>query len=79
MDDVLEIAKAFQKEYGGYGLTEDQNLDCFKILAPAWGANPGIWIEGENGKLAYGSVQLSLIHILSGCVRPSQYRKVQAS
>lgn len=57
MDDVLEIAKAFQKEYGGYGLTEDQNLDCFKILAPAWGANPGIWIEGENGKLAYGSVQ----------------------
>lgn len=57
MDDVINIAKTFQKEYGGYGLTENQNLDCFKILAPAWGANPGIWVETENGELGYGSVQ----------------------
>lgn len=57
MDDVLNIAKTFQKEHGGYGLTENQNLDCFKILATAWGAYPGIWVETEDGKLGYGSVQ----------------------
>lgn len=57
MDDVINIAKAFQKEYGGYGLTENQNLDCFYILATAWGAYPKIWTETENGELGYGSVQ----------------------
>lgn len=57
MDDVINIAKAFQKEYGGYGLTENQDLDCFKILATAWGAYPKIWVETESGELGYGSVQ----------------------
>ena len=36
MDDVIAIAKAFQENYGGYGLTEDQELECFKMLAVAW-------------------------------------------
>ena len=57
IDDVINIAKAFQKEYGGYGLTENQDLDCFKILATAWGAYPKIWVETESGELGYGSVQ----------------------
>ena len=57
MDDVVNIAKTFQKEYGGYGLTENQDLDCLKVLAPAWGAHPDIWVETEDGRLGYGSVQ----------------------
>lgn len=57
MDDVINIAKTFQKEYGGYGLTENQNLECFNILATAWGAYPGLWVETDNGDLGYGSVQ----------------------
>lgn len=57
MDDLINIAKSFQKEYGGYGLTENQNLDCFKILATAWGAYPSIWVKTETGDLGYGSVQ----------------------
>lgn len=57
MDDLINIAKTFQKEHGGYGLTEDQNLTGLNVLAPAWGAHPGIWVETENGELGYGSVQ----------------------
>ncbi|MBS4981370.1 MAG: extracellular solute-binding protein [Lachnospiraceae bacterium] len=57
MDDVINIAKTFQKEYGGYGLTENQDLIGLKVLAPAWGAYPSIWVESENGELGYGSVQ----------------------
>lgn len=57
MDDVIAIAKAFQENYGGYGLTENQDLDCFKMLAVAWGAHPDIWVETADGSLGYGSVQ----------------------
>lgn len=57
MDDVIAIAKAFQENYGGYGLTENQDLTCFKMLAVAWGAHPDIWVETADGSLGYGSVQ----------------------
>lgn len=57
MDELIEMAKAFQSKYGGYGITEDQSLESLKILAPAWGAHPDIWITDEDGKAVYGSVQ----------------------
>lgn len=64
MDDVLSIAKAFQKEYGGYGLAENQGLSSLNILAPAWGAHPGIWVETDNGNFEYGSVQPEMKEVL---------------
>lgn len=57
MDDVVEIASTFAEKYGGYGMAEDQNLDNFFRIALSWGAHPGIWLEQEDGKLGYGSVQ----------------------
>lgn len=57
MDDVVEIAKAFMKEHGGYGIAVDQTLDYLNLLAVAWGAHPDLWIKDENGSIVYGSVQ----------------------
>ena len=34
-------------------------------LAVAWGAHPGIWVEGEDGNLEYGSVQPQMKEVLA--------------
>lgn len=65
MDDVLNIGRAFMKKHGGYAMTEDQNLDCMKMMAPAWGAHPDIWITQTDGKVGYGSVQPQMKDVLS--------------
>lgn len=57
MDDVVNICKAFMKEYGGYGIAVDQTLDYLNLLAIAWDAHPDMWIKGADGKIVYGSVQ----------------------
>ncbi len=57
MDDVVTIVKAFSEEYGVSGMPVDNALNELEIIAPAWGAYPGIWVEDENGEIAYGSVQ----------------------
>lgn len=57
MDDVAEIAKAFMKEHGGYGIAVDQTLDYLNLLAVAWGAHPDLWIKDESGSIVYGSIQ----------------------
>lgn len=65
MDDVVAIAREFADTFGGYPITEDSSLECMKRLAPAWGANPGIWIETEDGNIGYGSVQPRMKEVLA--------------
>lgn len=64
MDDLVDIAKGFQKKFGGYAITEDQNLTSMYILAPAWGAYPGIWVEQSDGSIGYGTVQPEMKEIV---------------
>lgn len=65
MDDVLAIAKAFQENFGGYGMGEMQTLDNLNRLAIGFGAHPGIWIEQEDGTLAYGTVQPEMKEVIA--------------
>ncbi|MDE6053798.1 MAG: extracellular solute-binding protein, partial [Lachnospiraceae bacterium] len=64
MDDVVAIAQEFAEVFGGYPITEDSSLECMKRLAPAWGANPGIWIRLADGTIGYGSVQPEMKEVL---------------
>lgn len=57
MEDLIAIEKAFQQEYGSTGIAADQTLTTLKILAPAWGAYPDIWIQEPGGQIGYGSIQ----------------------
>lgn len=57
MDDLVEIAKTFKGEFGGYPIAENQNLDALNIIATGFGAQPGIWMEQKDGTIGYGSVQ----------------------
>lgn len=57
VEDLEALARIFMEKYGTYGITEDKDLTGFFAMAPAWGAHPKIWVETEDGTLAYGSVQ----------------------
>lgn len=57
MEDVVDITKAFMENYGAGGIGTTSDLFTLKIIAPAWGAYPNIWVEGEDGLVEYGSVQ----------------------
>ncbi len=65
IEDVVEIARKFADTFGGYPITEDSSLECMKRLAPAWGANPGIWLQLEDGSIGYGSVQPQMKEVLA--------------
>ena len=65
MDDVTNMAKAFQKNFGGYPMTEMKNLDNMNRLAVAWGAHPGIWVKKQDGTIGYGSVQPEMKQVLA--------------
>ncbi|ULT58718.1 extracellular solute-binding protein [Neobacillus drentensis] len=69
MDDVVNVAKAFQKNFGGYPITETKTLDTMNRLAVAWGAHPGIWVKKQDGTIAYGSVQPEMKQVLSDYAR----------
>lgn len=64
MEDFEKLAKTFREKHGGYAITENQDLECMKNLAIAWGAHPGIWVEGEDGNLEYGSIQPQMKEVL---------------
>lgn len=57
IEDLENICFTFMEKYGGYGMAVDQNLDMLNLLAIAWHAYPGVWLEKEDGTIAYGSVQ----------------------
>lgn len=56
VDELEEILRGMQKLSGGYSFSTDQTLSSLYGLAVAWGAYPKLWVEGEDGKLIYGSV-----------------------
>lgn len=64
MDDVINIAKAFKDNFGGYAMGEMQSLENMNRLAVAFGAHPGIWVETEDGTLEYGTVQPEMKEVL---------------
>lgn len=57
MEDLIAMEKAFQEEFGSIGIAAEQSLTTLKILAPAWGAYPDIWLEEADGHIGFGSVQ----------------------
>lgn len=57
MDDIKNIALQFKEAFGSYGLAVDQTLDNLNLLAIGWGAHPDMWLQGDDGKLVYGSIQ----------------------
>lgn len=57
MEDLIAMEKAFQEEFGSTGIAAEQSLTTLKILAPAWGAYPDIWLEEADGHIGFGSVQ----------------------
>ncbi|MFI3212558.1 MAG: extracellular solute-binding protein [Eubacteriales bacterium] len=56
MEDLEVMSKAFVENFGGFGIATDLDLSGLKILAPAWGAYPTIWVNTDNG-IEYGGVQ----------------------
>ena len=64
MDDLFEICRQFvENDPDGngvddtYGLAVDKSLDGLYTLMNAYHAYPGIWLNKEDGKIEYGSVQ----------------------
>lgn len=57
VEELTEMMRTFMEAYGGYGMAIDQNLTYLKLLAPAWGAYPNIWLKDESGNIVYGAIQ----------------------
>lgn len=64
IEDFEKLARTFKETHGGYAITENQELECMNNLAIAWGAHPGIWVEGKDGNLEYGSIQPQMKEVL---------------
>lgn len=63
LTELLDVARAFidndmsgRGNTIGIGLAQDLGF-TFDVFCNAYGAYPDLWIEGEDGKLEYGSVQ----------------------
>ena len=65
MEDVINISKAFKENYSDYALCFDRKLAELLDMAPAWQAYPGMWVEGEDGSIVYGSVQPEMKNALA--------------
>lgn len=65
MDDMLAIARSFKEEFGGYPISENQNLLGMNFSAVAWDAYPNTWIENDSGEIVYGSIQPEMKEVLS--------------
>lgn len=63
LSDLIEVAKAFiannmsgRSSTMGISMARDLGFS-WDVIANAYGAYPDLWLEDENGKLVYGSVQ----------------------
>lgn len=65
MDDVVDMAKAFMEEYDSEGIGVTMSLKELKLIAPAWGAYPELWVRDESGKVVYGNVQPEMKNALA--------------
>lgn len=57
MNDIVNIANTFKKEFGGVGLPETNGLENFWRTALGYGAHNGIWVKNDEGTLEYGTIQ----------------------
>jgi putative aldouronate transport system substrate-binding protein len=58
LDDLTNLMDTFMNEKGAqYGLTLEKGLSAFTASAVIFDAQPGIWVEGKDGTLVYGSTQ----------------------
>lgn len=55
VEDLETIAKTFMDKYGAYGIAAEKSLEYLNLLAPGWGAHPGMWVRDDSGNIAYGS------------------------
>ena len=55
MDELVNIARTFMKEKGGYGIAADKSLEFLNLIAIGWGAHPNMWVRDDNGNIVYGS------------------------
>lgn len=69
VEDFEKMAKTFMEKHGQYGITEISDLSGMFYMAPAWDAHPNIWIEKEDGSIAYGSVQPEMKPVLETYAR----------
>jgi putative aldouronate transport system substrate-binding protein len=57
VDDMLNRIQAMNTRYGTKGMAVEKTLNYLLLMAPIWHASPGIWTDGSNGSIVYGSVQ----------------------
>ena len=64
MDELVNICEKFTTEDPDgngvddtYGLAVDKSINSLLQLAPAYHANPGMWIRNAEGQIEYGSIQ----------------------
>ncbi|MCL2867377.1 MAG: extracellular solute-binding protein [Clostridia bacterium] len=57
VDELEDVLSAYHEAFpNGVGLVMDQGLySGFRLLMDPYDAHPRIWIEGDDGKLVYGS------------------------
>jgi putative aldouronate transport system substrate-binding protein len=57
VDDLVNRIQAMNTRYGTKGMAVDKGMGYFLQITPMWHAAPGIWVDGPNGSIVYGSVQ----------------------
>lgn len=55
--DMENVMQSMMDNGAKSGLTIESNLYGLQVLAPSFHAYYGTWVEDDNGKVAYGSVQ----------------------
>lgn len=57
MQELEAIMQAFMDNYGAYGIAMDKDLSELYAIAPAWGAQPNIWVRDSSGEIVSGVIQ----------------------
>ena len=69
IEDFEKMVKAIKEKHGDFGITETSDLAGMFAMAHGWNAYPKIWIEKEDGSIAYGSVQPEMKQVLETYAR----------
>lgn len=65
IDDLINMARVFKEAYDCTPISAEQSLLTLKILAPAWGAYPELWVRDDAGQVVYGGVQPVMKEVLT--------------
>lgn len=69
VEELEEILTEMKELSGGYSFSTTQSLESLYGLAPAWGAYPQIWVEGEDGSIVYGATVPEMKEAVSAWAR----------